>query len=140
MTQLSATMLGDQAEKTKNPLKSAMRRRKAKTVSFANPTYIDPSDVEYSTEEEDLDGDSFGPQQQQGQHAPQQTKQQQAQRAQQASANKLHPAQEVVDETAKVEPLKPRSQLKEGVAEAKKSDPADDTARTGSRTSEETVE
>ncbi|KAI2791335.1 hypothetical protein POX_c04192 [Penicillium oxalicum] len=47
---LSATMLGDNSEKSKNPLKKAMRRRNAKTVNFAPPTYIEASDVEYSTE------------------------------------------------------------------------------------------
>ncbi|GAB1212591.1 hypothetical protein ATERTT37_001730 [Aspergillus terreus] len=51
---LSATMLGDNSEKSKNPLKKAMRRRNAKTVTFTSPTYIEASDVEYS-DEEDLD-------------------------------------------------------------------------------------
>ncbi|KAL5356841.1 hypothetical protein BJX96DRAFT_143474 [Aspergillus floccosus] len=51
---LSATMLGDNSEKSKNPLKKAMRRRNAKTVTFTSPTYIEASDVEYSGEE-DLD-------------------------------------------------------------------------------------
>ncbi|KAL3480357.1 hypothetical protein BJX99DRAFT_244354 [Aspergillus californicus] len=56
---LSATMLGDNSEKSKNPLKKAMRRRNAKTVQFTSPTYIEASDVEYSTEEEDDDDVSF---------------------------------------------------------------------------------
>lgn len=56
---LSATMLGDNSEKSKNPLKKAMRRRNAKTVNFAPPTYIEASDVEYSTDEEDEHGDFF---------------------------------------------------------------------------------
>ena len=46
-------MLGDNAEKSKNPLKIAMRRRNAKTVTFTSPTYFEPSDNEYSTEEEE---------------------------------------------------------------------------------------
>lgn len=46
-------MLGDNPEKSKNPLKKAMRRRNAKTVQFAAPQYFDPSDVEYSTDEEE---------------------------------------------------------------------------------------
>ncbi|KAL4890499.1 hypothetical protein BDV59DRAFT_95310 [Aspergillus ambiguus] len=50
---LSATMLGDNSEKSKNPLKKAMRRRNAKTVTFTSPTYIEASDVEYSDEEFD---------------------------------------------------------------------------------------
>ncbi|KAF2659696.1 hypothetical protein K491DRAFT_732310 [Lophiostoma macrostomum CBS 122681] len=48
---LSATMLGDTAEKTKNPLKKAMRRRNAKTVQFAAPTYVEASDYDYSSDE-----------------------------------------------------------------------------------------
>ncbi|KAK5060089.1 hypothetical protein LTR84_009973 [Exophiala bonariae] len=50
---LSASMLGDNPEKSKNPLKKAMRRRNAKTVQFAPPTYYEPSDYEYSDEEDD---------------------------------------------------------------------------------------
>lgn len=49
-------MLGDNAEKSKNPLKKAMRRRNAKTVTFSSPTYFEASDVEFSTDEEE-DGD-----------------------------------------------------------------------------------
>lgn len=56
--QLSATMLGDNAEKSKNPLKKAMRRRNAKTVTFTSPTYFDAPEVDYSTEEEE-DEDNF---------------------------------------------------------------------------------
>lgn len=51
--QLSQTMLGDNPEKTRNPLKKAMRRRTAKTVQFAAPTYVEASDYDYSTEDED---------------------------------------------------------------------------------------
>ncbi|KAK4946689.1 protein phosphatase regulator [Elasticomyces elasticus] len=53
---LSASMLGDNTEKSKNPLKKAMRRRNAKTVQFSAPTYYEPSEYEYSDEEEE-DGD-----------------------------------------------------------------------------------
>lgn len=49
-------MLGDNAEKSKNPLKKAMRRRNAKTVTFASPTFFEASDIDYSTEEEDEEG------------------------------------------------------------------------------------
>ncbi|KIW21457.1 hypothetical protein PV08_02037 [Exophiala spinifera] len=53
---LSASMLGDNTEKSKNPLKKAMRRRNAKTVQFTAPTYYEPSDYDYS-DEEDEEGD-----------------------------------------------------------------------------------
>ncbi|KAI9718109.1 MAG: hypothetical protein M1812_004367 [Candelaria pacifica] len=56
---LSATMLGDNPEKSKNPLKKAMRRRNAKTVQFSAPTYVEASDVDYSSDEEDPDGDFY---------------------------------------------------------------------------------
>jgi hypothetical protein len=52
-------MLGDNSEKSKNPLKKAMRRRNAKTVNFAPPTYIEASDVEYSSDEDSEHGDFF---------------------------------------------------------------------------------
>lgn len=45
-------MLGDSPEKSKNPLKKAMRRRNAKTVQFAPPTFFEPPHAEYSTEDE----------------------------------------------------------------------------------------
>jgi hypothetical protein len=52
-------MLGDNNEKSKNPLKKAMRRRNAKNVNFAPPTYIEASDVEYSSDEDSEHGDFF---------------------------------------------------------------------------------
>ncbi|KAK7565116.1 hypothetical protein JOL62DRAFT_211673 [Phyllosticta paracitricarpa] len=54
---LAAAMLGDTTEKSKNPLKKAMRRRNTKTVQFTAPTYVEASEYEYSTDEED-EGDS----------------------------------------------------------------------------------
>ncbi|RMD45076.1 hypothetical protein DV735_g158, partial [Chaetothyriales sp. CBS 134920] len=50
---LSASMLGDNPEKSKNPLKKAMRRRNAKTVQFTAPTYYEPSEYDYSDDEEE---------------------------------------------------------------------------------------
>ncbi|KAL7626948.1 protein phosphatase regulator [Parahypoxylon ruwenzoriense] len=103
---LSATMLGDQAEKAKNPIKTAMMRRKTKTVTFTAPTYVDYSDIEYSTEEEDEDGDG------------EKSSQQQAS-SQQATADIME------DESAKVEPLKPRSQQKQVKIEPAKAEEGD---------------
>ncbi len=60
LAQLTSTMLGDQAEKTKNPLKIAIRRRNAKTVTFTSPTYFEASDIDYTTDEEEGEGDIFG--------------------------------------------------------------------------------
>ncbi|KAI9714114.1 MAG: hypothetical protein M1828_001204 [Chrysothrix sp. TS-e1954] len=50
---LSAAMLGDNQEKSKNPLKKAIRRRQAKIVTFSAPTYYEPSDVEWSDAEDE---------------------------------------------------------------------------------------
>jgi hypothetical protein len=70
-----------------------MKRRKTKTVQFAAPTYVDDSDIDYSTEEEDAEGELFA----------------QHQQSQQSAGGP-----EMEDETAKVKPLKSRSQSKQG--------------------------
>ncbi|KAE8375198.1 hypothetical protein BDV26DRAFT_268248 [Aspergillus bertholletiae] len=107
---LSATMLGDNSEKSKNPLKKAMRRRNAKTVTFTSPTYIEASDIEFSTDDElddvasltDADG----------------------------SRGDIDDLQESEHEDIVVEPLRPKSQKDrasedlETVHEAKESDRA----------------
>ncbi|MCJ1310096.1 hypothetical protein MMC25_003757 [Agyrium rufum] len=50
---LSQTMLGDSPEKSRNPVKKAMKRRKAKTVQFAPPTYHEAAEIDYSSDEEE---------------------------------------------------------------------------------------
>ena len=141
-------MLGDQAEKTKNPLKSAMRRRKTKTVAFAPPTYVDYSDIDYSTDEEDLEAEYYAQQQQsqqqqetQEEHKEEaQAEPQQQQHQQQAGTMVGKDAADEEDETAKVEPLKPRAPKENGnvAADAKADDASDDGAGKGlTRTSEE---
>ncbi|OLN82719.1 Tip elongation aberrant protein Tea4 [Colletotrichum chlorophyti] len=105
LDQLSATMLGDQAgEKSKSTFKTALRKKK-KTVAFAAPTYVDYSDFDYSSDEEDMDELLS---QQQG--AQQQQQQQQ-------SATQQSKDESLDDETAKVEPLKPRTTKEVKVAE-----------------------
>jgi hypothetical protein len=86
---LSATMLGDTAEKTKNPLKKAMRRRNAKTVQFGAPSYVEASDYDYSSDEGD--GELFGGPE------PKQAQQQQQQVAQTSDEQ---------DDSLQVQPLK----------------------------------
>lgn len=46
-------MLSDNSEKSRNPLKKAIRRRNAKTVQFAAPTYVEASDYDYESEDEE---------------------------------------------------------------------------------------
>lgn len=52
-------MLGDNPEKSRNPLKKAMRRRNAKAVAFAEPTYYDAPIRDYSSDEGSLDGETL---------------------------------------------------------------------------------
>lgn len=80
-------MLGDQGEKSKNPLKKAIRRRNAKTVTFSAPTYVEASDIDYSSEEEG-EGDYFAQDQQQA--------------AQQAEVNDQQATTEATSERAEV--------------------------------------
>ena len=90
---LSATMLGDTAEKSKNPLKKAMRRRNAKTVQFGMPTYVEASDYDYSSDEGD--GELFGGPE------PKQMQEQQEEQEQQAAAQ----AEPENEDGLKVQPL-----------------------------------
>jgi len=80
-------MLGDQDPKSKNPLKKAIRRRNAKTVTFSAPTYVEASDNDYSSEDEDEDNPFYS---QNDQRAEAQERSQEA------------------DESAAVEPLRTR--------------------------------
>lgn len=88
-------MLGDQAQKQKNSFPSIRRRRK--TVTFSEPTYVDYSDFDYSSDEED-DDELFGTQPTAHQHRERQRQVQQSE-VDDASG----------DETAAVEPLKTRT-------------------------------
>jgi hypothetical protein len=88
-------MLGDQAEKSKNPLKKALRKRNAKTVTFTAPTYVEASDVDYSSDEEEGEEGFFNQNGQTDQNGDQEEE------------------PEDRDETATVEPLKPRSEVKD---------------------------
>lgn len=60
-------MLGDEEDKRTgkplNPLKKAIKKRNAKTVQFTAPSYVEPSDVEYSSDEEEGNGE-YGAQEQ----------------------------------------------------------------------------
>ncbi|RKF71804.1 putative sh3 domain protein [Golovinomyces cichoracearum] len=57
---LASKMLGDQAERHQNSLIKAFRKRSLKTVSFTDPTYIEASDIDYSTEEDEFAREFFG--------------------------------------------------------------------------------
>ncbi|TLD33930.1 hypothetical protein PspLS_00540 [Pyricularia sp. CBS 133598] len=141
---LSATMLGDQMEKTKNPIKSAMKRRKTKTVAFAAPTFHDYSDIDYSTEEEDPEMDYYIRQQQAQQQQEQQ--QQEQQQAQQNQQNQQQQSQQVVgtqaaneEEPIRAEATKSRQQKDVRTIEPV-ADEADNDLAMGGRTSEDIFE
>ncbi|KAL8806397.1 MAG: hypothetical protein Q9200_005053 [Gallowayella weberi] len=51
-------LLDEQRPKSRNPLKKAMKRGTGKTVQFTAPTYVEASDVDYSTEEEEEEGEA----------------------------------------------------------------------------------
>ncbi|CRK48628.1 hypothetical protein BN1723_008121 [Verticillium longisporum] len=106
---LSATMLGDQAGKeSKSAFRSALRGKKKKTVVFAEPTYVDYSDfADFSSDEEDAE-ELLGTQQD---GARQEQKAAATEQAQKAASD------DSIDESAKVEPLKPRAPKEVKLAE-----------------------
>ncbi|KAG4426347.1 hypothetical protein IFR04_000530 [Cadophora malorum] len=120
---LTSTMLGDQEAKSKNPLKKAIRRRNAKTVTFTAPTYVEASDVDYSTDEEEGEGDYYGQNGQQEQNGDQQDQ----------AADE--------DEIKAVEPLKPRAEIREVRSESAEPeasrDPTGKVSSDTTRTSDE---
>lgn len=108
-------MLGDQAEVTINPLKKAIRRRNAKTVTFSAPTYVEASDIDYSTDEEQAEGDF---------HCQNGRQDQNGDETEQGPED---------DETMTVEPLKPRAEVRDvtpEMGETATSKASSDTART----------
>ncbi|KAI4630433.1 hypothetical protein J4E80_001368 [Alternaria sp. BMP 0032] len=109
---LSATMLGDTAEKSKNPLKKAMRRRNAKTVQFAPPTYVEASDYDYSSDEGE--GELFG--------GPEPKQMQQ----QQAATQDGDSAQE---ENLEVQPLKVNGAKKDSQTDGEARGSSEDSAK-----------
>ena len=90
-------MLGDEEDKktanSLNPLKKAMKRRNAK-VQFTAPSYVEPSDVEYSSDDEEGNRE-YGAQEQV------------------SSTAQSNDQSDQVDDGAALEPLKPRGQARE---------------------------
>lgn len=130
-------MLGDQAQKQKNTFKNIRIRRK--TVAFAEPTYVDYSDFDYSTDDEDIE-ELFGPhgseqQQRELQQNGEQGEQEQQEEQQRAAQSSTNDADQ--DAAAKVEPLKTRSSKENNGIETIREVQADDDEN---RSSEEFVE
>jgi hypothetical protein len=92
-------MLGDNPEKSRNPLKKFNKRRKEKTVAFAEPTYFEASEQEYSSEEEDGEEGEYqtNGQVQNGQNGEAEHEQAQAQAQSQAQAQVTQPAPQEQD-------------------------------------------
>ncbi|KAM0074274.1 protein phosphatase regulator [Fusarium odoratissimum] len=102
---LSATMLGDTAEKKQQTFKSPIRFGR-KTVTFTSPTYHDYTEIDdYSSDEEDLDDLFAG--------STTTTKQDQQQEQKKDTRDPASTISIIEDdsseESARVEPLKPRS-------------------------------
>lgn len=98
-------MLGDAPEKSKNPLKKAIRRRNTKTVQFAAPTYVEASDYDYDTEDEEhAINDAFDtdPQSDDGQQHAQTVEQEQARAADTSISNGTKEAASVEPERTRV--------------------------------------
>jgi hypothetical protein len=109
-------MLGDQASKQKSTFKSIRKRKK--TVTFTDPTYVDYSDINYSSDEDELEEmlNSSSVVQQQQQQQKDQQEQDSDKKTQQAATD----GDEITEEAAKVEPLKTRSQKDAPAAEVAK--------------------
>ncbi|PGH17621.1 hypothetical protein AJ79_00982 [Helicocarpus griseus UAMH5409] len=121
---LSATMLGDNAEKSKNPLKKAMRRRNAKTVTFtAVPVYHEPSDVEYSTDEEEEGDDQFFDDDDESTRSDTNEGQEEPQK-----------------EDIVVEPLRPKSQTDKDTTNSTEDEPAREASPEKARASEDSFD
>lgn len=116
-------MLGDNSEKSKNPLKKAMRRRNAKSVAFTSPTYIEASDVDWSTDEELDDDASFADED--------------------LARDVVDDVQEEQDDDIVVEPLRTKSQRDKVSEETEKTDEvqeADPSSPTKPRSSQDLLE
>lgn len=133
-------MLGDQqAEKAKNPIKISIRRKKAKNVSFAAPTYVDYSDYDYDTSDEEDGVNNPYAQQAQVQAQGQQQQQAQQQTAAVSQANTENAKDD--EDAAKVAPLKPRALQKTAqVVDPAQADEKEESSAKPARTSEEIFE
>lgn len=118
-------MLSDNAPKQKQSFKGIRMRRK--TVTFTEPTYVDYTEIDYSSDEEDIE-ELFG------QNVVVQQQQAEQQQKQQAASQKLE-EDEITEESAKVEPLKTRPD-KESSIDSDKQDAIEEERRD----SEEIVE
>ncbi|KAK2745237.1 hypothetical protein FQN57_003932 [Myotisia sp. PD_48] len=107
---LSATMLGDNAEKSKNPLRKAMRRRNAKAVTFADPIFSEASITEYSSESEDEDQPFLEEDEEEEEEEERQDGLDSSRKEEQGTSRTSHHDLEKKDADMVVEPLRTRSQ------------------------------
>ncbi|KAH6994112.1 hypothetical protein EDB82DRAFT_429042 [Fusarium venenatum] len=113
---LSAAMLGDTAEKKAQTFKSPIRFGR-KTVTFTSPTYHDYTEIDdYSSDEEDIDNLFAG-----STASAKQDQQQKDQKKETRDPTISIVEDDSSEESARVEPLKPRS-TKDKTAESSKVD------------------
>lgn len=118
-------MLGDEDEKkpghSLNPLKKAIKRRNMKTVQFTAPSYVEPSDVEYSTDEEGEGDEGYLGQEQDN------------------AVTQNDDQEREIEQSAVVEPLKPRSQTRDARQNGELAGPAARNGHQGQATIAEDV-
>ncbi|KAF3483658.1 SH3 domain protein [Arthroderma uncinatum] len=111
---LSATMLGDNAEKSKNPLRIAMRRRHGKTVTFNDPLCFEAEEVpiDYSTGSEEEE-DRFLEDDDEEEEEEEEEEEDDEVHEKSARANKQQQEASRKDDDMAVEPLRPKQHQKE---------------------------
>ncbi|KAG8673254.1 hypothetical protein FPOAC1_006565 [Fusarium poae] len=114
---LSAAMLGDTAEKKAQTFKSPIRFGR-KTVTFTSPTYHDYTEIDdYSSDEEDIDNLFAG-----STNSAKQDQQQKDQKKETRDPTISIVEDDSSEESARVEPLKPRLTKDKMTAESSKVD------------------
>lgn len=119
-------MLGDQTAKSKNASSFKSIRKRFKSVTFSEPTYVNYDGGDYSSDEEDME-ELFGQDISVQKEDPQQ--EQQEQQSSQVAGDEV----EITDEGANVEPLKTRS------SKETKEESAQDAIEEGERRSSEDI-
>lgn len=122
-------MLGDNPEKSKNPLKKAMRRRNAKNVNFAPPTYYDADPRVWSDDEDEEEEGEEGEVVHVENNAAQQEQQAQQQQQQVQHTQQNHQAQsgqQIVqsNESQRVQPVAATIHRVESIDDTEEEEPS----------------
>ncbi|EFR03229.1 hypothetical protein MGYG_06230 [Nannizzia gypsea CBS 118893] len=112
---LSATMLGDNAEKSKNPLRIAMRRRHGKTVTFNDPLCFEAEEVpiDYSTGSEEEEDHFLEDDEEDEEEEEEEEEEEHEVHERSSRTNKQQHSASRRDADMEIEPLRPKQQQKE---------------------------